>query len=266
VGVVVLARPSASGKSRLAARPGWHDVRIDLTVGIRACRRFFRPTRPTFILNNMSDDFALPALSPLDVADWRIRTFALYELARIVAETDPYGAHVAWGNGRDEMFLHHPASPLLDQKREDFHGLTYFEYDPTFRFEVPIEPAEPETRDVTTGTDGTVTFERVGVVRPAGIGSLDVWRVAGYGGGIFIPVKDALAGKDGGTYGAGRYLIDTIKGAHLGTENGSLILDLNFAYNPSCVYDPRWLCPLAGAGNTVGTEIAVGERIGRSAA
>lgn len=64
-------------------------------------------------------------------------------------------------------------------------------------------------------------------------------------------------------YGAGRYLIDSIKGAHLGLNARSLILDFNFAYNPSCVYDPRWLCPPAGAGNTVATRIAAGERIGQ---
>ncbi|MGZ8690506.1 MAG: DUF1684 domain-containing protein [Aeromicrobium sp.] len=109
-------------------------------------------------------------------------------------------------------------------------------------------------------------LERVGTVRPAGIGRLDVWRLTGYGGGIFIPVKDALAGTDGGTYGAGRYLIDTIKGAHLGQNADALTLDFNFAYSPSCVYDPRWLCPLAGPGNTVGTEIRAGQRVGQSAA
>ena len=214
----------------------------------------------------MTDDFKLPAISPLDVADWRIDMFGIYAQVREIAKTDPHDAHVVWRNERDELFVHHPASPLLDQKRDDFHGLSYFDYDPAMCFEAVVEPADPETREVTTGTDGVVTFERVGVVNPDGIGSLDVWRLTGYGGGIFIPVKDALAGQDGGTYGAGRYLVDTIKGAHLGLNSTSLILDFNFAYNPSCAYDPRWLCPLAGPGNTVATETRAGERMGRSAA
>ena len=213
----------------------------------------------------MPDEFALPALSSIDVADWRIRTFDLYARVRTIAETDPFGAHVVWRSVRDEMFVGHPASPLNDQKREEFGGLTYFDYDPALRFEAIIESAEPETRDITTGSDGVVSFERIGLVSPDGIGSLDVWRLAGYGGGLFIPVKDALGGKEGCTYGAGRYLVDSIKGAHLGLHGTSLILDFNFAYNPSCVYDPRWLCPLAGTGNTVATEIAAGERMGRYA-
>ena len=92
------------------------------------------------------------------------------------------------------------------------------------------------------------------------MGSLDVWRLASYGGGLFVPVKDASAGQGGGTYGGGRYLLDTVKGADLGGSDGSLVLDFNFAYNPSCAYDPAWACPLAQPGNTVAVEIPVGER------
>ena len=102
----------------------------------------------------------------------------------------------------------------------------------------------------------------IGSVRLPYIGSLDVWRLASYGGGLFVPVKDALAGARGGTYSGGRYLLDTVKGADLGAGNApdSLVLDFNFAYNPSCAYDPAWACPLAQPGNTVVVEIPVGER------
>jgi uncharacterized protein (DUF1684 family) len=53
-----------------------------------------------------------------------------------------------------------------------------------------------------------------------------------------------------------------VKGADLGQGSApeSLVLDFNFAYNPSCAYDPAWACPLAPAGNTVRAEIPVGER------
>jgi len=116
--------------------------------------------------------------------------------------------------------------------------------------------------EVETGTDGTVPFELIGVAEVPGVGPLDVWRLASYGGGIFIPVKDALAGARGGTYGGGRYLLDTVKGADLGSgrDPQSLVLDFNFAYNPSCAYDPMWACPLAQPGNTVAVEVPVGER------
>ncbi len=54
--------------------------------------------------------------------------------------------------------------------------------------------------------------------------------------------------------------LDTVKGADLGaTPGGELVLDLNFAYNPSCAYDARWACPLAPPGNRLALAVRVGE-------
>ncbi|MBL0886032.1 DUF1684 domain-containing protein [Myceligenerans indicum] len=196
----------------------------------------------------------------LAVADWRRRVFALYEDVR-ARPADPAGAHAAWIAARDELFATHPASPLLPTDRERFTGLRVAPYDPAWRFETRIVPArEPRRLDVPTGTDGVVPFELLGTAELPGAGPLDVWRLASYGGGLFVPVKDALAGRPDGTYGGGRYLVDTIKGAWLGDDGaGRIVLDLNFAYNPSCAYDPAWACPLAQAGNTLAVPVPAGE-------
>jgi len=205
----------------------------------------------------MTTDAAHTAIA---TADWRRRVFALYDSVR--AMPDPEVAHRLWRNGRDELMARHPVSPLLPEARADFRGLPVSDYDPAWRFEVQLEDAPADEFAFETGTDGTVRFVRVGVARIPEVGSLDVWRLTSYGGGLFVPVRDALAGREGGTYGGGRYLIDTIKGADLGAdaEAGTLVLDFNFAYNPSCAYDPAWACPLPPAGNTVTTEIPAGER------
>ena len=200
-------------------------------------------------------------MSALDVADWRRGVFALY--AEVRASTDLYAAHDQWRRGRDRLFAEHPSTPLLPEDRAVFTGLPVRPYDPDWRFTVPLLPAEPARIEVETGTDGVVPFERIGLVSIPSLGTLDVWRLASYGGGLFIPVKDALAGRSGGTYGGGRYLVDTVKGADLGSSASELVLDFNFAYNPSCAYDPAWACPLAPAGNVVDVEIPVGERYGR---
>ncbi len=194
----------------------------------------------------------------LDILDWRRRVFALY--ADVRAEQDPAAAHARWRRTRDDLFRTHPASPLLPEDREGFAGLPVPAYDPGWRFEVRLRDAEPERIEVDTGTDGAVPFERIGAVDLPDLGSLDVWRLATYGGGLFVPVKDASAGREGGTYGGGRYLLDSVKGADLGSPGGSLVLDLNFAYNPSCAYDPAWACPLAPPGNVLAVEVPVGER------
>jgi len=199
-------------------------------------------------------------VTALEVADWRRQVFAIYEQVR--ESTDLFAAHDLWRRGRDRLFAEHPSTPLLPEDRAVFTGLPVRPYDPDWRFEVALTATEPRRMEVETGTDGIVPFELIGIADVPGVGPLDVWRLASYGGGIFVPVKDALAGAPGGTYGGGRYLLDTVKGADLGPGAApeSLVLDFNFAYNPSCAYDPMWACPLAQPGNTVAVEIPVGER------
>ena len=196
----------------------------------------------------------------LSLLDWRRRVHALY--AEVRATPDPATAHDRWRTGRDELFATHPDSPLLPQARQGFSGLPVAAYDPAWRFEVEVEPTgEPAHLEVPTGTDGTVVFDRIGRAELPGVGGLDVWWLGSYGGGVFVPLKDASAGRR--TYGGGRYLLDTVKGADLGGDaaSGRLVLDLNFAYNPSCAYDPAWACPLAPPGNVLAVEVPVGEGV-----
>jgi uncharacterized protein (DUF1684 family) len=198
----------------------------------------------------------------LSLLAWRRQVAALY--AEVRAASDPAAAHAHWRATRDHLFATSPDSPLLPEDRAGFSGLRVLPYDPALRFEVEADPdVEPHRLEVPTATDGVVPFERVAVLRLPGLGSLDAWWLDSYGGGLFVPVKDGLAGTR--TYGAGRYLLDTVKGSDLGgdldpaTGRGSLVVDLNFAYNPSCAYDPAWMCPLAPPGNTLADPVAAGE-------
>ena len=196
-----------------------------------------------------------------DTADWRLRTFALYSQVRATAEHDGASvAHELWVRERDAMFASHPASALDPEKKAVFTGLSMAPYDPAWRFscEIDSEGAGQEMA-VATGTDGTVSFVRLGTFDIPDVGKLAAWRHSGYGGGIFLPFRDATSGADGGSYGAGRYLLDTIKGAHLGVEGELFTLDSNFAFNPSCAYDPAWACPLPGPDNRLSVPVPVGE-------
>jgi uncharacterized protein (DUF1684 family) len=193
----------------------------------------------------------------LTLLEWRRRVGALYAAAR--AAKDPETGWRTWRDGRDELFASHPDSPLDEAARARFDGLPFAPYDPALRFGVPLEPADPETREVPTAADGIVRLERIGRVSPGELGPLDVWWIGGYGGGVFLPLRDGSAGRT--TYGGGRYLLDTIKGADLGGDDGRLVVDLNFAYHPSCTYDPRWSCPLAPEGNRTAVEVNAGEQL-----
>lgn len=209
-----------------------------------------------------SDDLA--EISALDIADWRLRTFALYDTVRKIAEDNPAEAHSYWRQERDRMFGTHPASALTAAAKSSFGGLKTADYDPIYRFHVPLTK-EGAGREMTveTGTDGAVHFVRLGTFDLPEMGQLAVWKLKGYGGGIFVPFRDATAGQPGGSYGAGRYLLDTIKGAFHGVSGSgpeaAYVLDFNFAYNPSCAYNEAWACPLAGPSNRLAVEIPVGE-------
>jgi uncharacterized protein len=192
--------------------------------------------------------------------DWRRQVAAMYAVIR--SQSDVGAAHRYWQDERNRLLGSHPQSPIPPERRRGFSGVPVADYDPSFRFTVPVDnDVAPARIEMQSGTDGLVPFERAGVAHLPGVGDLDVWWLASYGGGIFVPIKDA--GADGATYPGGRYLIDTVKGADLGGSDGTLVMDLNFAYNPSCAYDPDWACPLAPPGNTVRVPVTAGELMPR---
>jgi uncharacterized protein len=213
-----------------------------------------------------SSDAAAPAAvgrtrELLGIADWRRRVADLYR--QVLAASDPAEAWAIWRAGRDDLFASHPQSPLPEGKRAGFRGLAYFDYDGSARVLATVEPVDQATLDIRTSQNGAYRFTRFGQATFELDGkslALELYWLDGYGGGIYLPFADATSGTT--SFGGGRYLLDTVKGADLGTEAGRLVLDFNFAYNPSCAYDPRWICPLAPPANRLPVDIRAGERIG----
>jgi uncharacterized protein (DUF1684 family) len=196
----------------------------------------------------------------LQLLDWKRRVFALYAEAR--ASADPERAWRRWRAERDLLFRTHPQSPIPAGERERYPGVAYFDYDPAYRVLAEVVPGGDEVRDVGASGGEIVRFRRFGAVRfvlAGGPQELALYWLESYGGGIFLPFADASSGSR--TYGAGRYLLDTVKGADLGEIDGRLVLDFNFAYNPSCSYDPRWVCPLSPPENRLAVEVLAGERL-----
>jgi hypothetical protein len=209
----------------------------------------------------------------LSLADWRRRIAALYVEVRGMAATDPAIAHAHWRAVREQLYREHPQSPVPLVERGSFRA-SHYDHDARLRFRAVVEPAPPPALGVpplalpNSGSD-TLSFARIGRVRlpfPDGERQLSVFWLAGYAGGLFIPFRDATNGTT--TYGAGRYLVDAAKSADLGAvpvpgEAGTeaLILDFNFATQPSCAFDPRWACPLAPPENRLDIEVHAGERL-----
>lgn len=202
------------------------------------------------------------------LADWRRRVATLYTEVRAMAASDPAIALAHWRAVRERLYRDHPQSPVPPDARADFQA-RHFDHDPGLRFEVVVEPAPPPAPGAfglelpNSGAD-TLAFTRVGRIAvpfAQGPRPLSVFWMAGYAGGLFIPFRDATNETE--TYGAGRYLVDAAKSADLGGDPaaGTLIIDFNFAFQPSCAFDPRWACPLAPPENRLEIPVHAGERL-----
>jgi uncharacterized protein (DUF1684 family) len=188
------------------------------------------------------------SLDQLTLLDWKRRIFALY--AEVRADDEPQRAWRRWCDVRSSLYRSHPQSPRRGGEP------SYFAYDPAFRHEADVEPVEPAPLEI-AGSAGSVTrFTRFGIAR-FDEHALELYWLDAYGGGVFLPFRDETSGHE--TYGAGRYLLDTVKGADLGGRDDSLVLDFNFAFNPSCAWDDSWACPLSPPANRLPFRIEAGE-------
>jgi uncharacterized protein len=228
-------------------------------------------------------------IAELTLADWRRQIAELYAEVRQLARANPGAALDHWRRIREELFRTHPDSPVLPADRAAFVA-RHFPADPALRFEVQVVPDAGEdpasaasaaisggglahvvpisfaapTLELPTSGGGGMAFRRIGWVDvpfPAGTRRLAVYWMEGYAGGLFLPFRDATNRTE--TYGAGRYLLDAAKSADLGGDpgRGTLVIDFNFAYQPSCAFDPRWSCPLAPRENWLDLPVRAGERI-----
>ena len=201
--------------------------------------------------------------NPFTLAHWRRTVAEHYADVRAVGAADAPAAALRFRAARDQLFRTHADSPITPERRAAWPGLAWFPYDPSWRVVANVERIVPCSEfDISLATDGILHTARVGHVRFVVRGhaaALSVYWFEGYGGGLWLPFSDATNGAD--TYGGGRYLYDTIKGADPGCADDRLVLDFNFAYNPSCAYDDRWSCPLSPSENRLAFAVTAGERV-----
>lgn len=180
---------------------------------------------------------------------------------------DYVGAIEGYRAEKDVFFKESADSPIPAEERDAFEGLPYYPVNVDLVFEgLSLEPYggdEPADFPIPTSDGklrpahraGSFTFELDGEPR----------RLTGYelegahvDGRLFIPFMDATSGTE--TYGAGRYL-DLEP-----DDDGTYAIDFNLAYHPSCVYQPKFSCPLTPAENRLPVRIDAGERLAEGAA
>ena len=158
-------------------------------------------------------------------------------------------------------FAAHPQTPLPPETRAAFTGLPYFDYDPELRVLAAVEPAERVQREIATSGERPYSFTRFARAVFASMARDCPWTCTGWTGTAAAcisasPTRRAATRPTapGGTSST------PSRAPTSAARRGKLVLDFNFAYNPSCCYDPRWVCPLAPPGNRLPIAIRGGER------
>ncbi|MEM7800633.1 MAG: DUF1684 domain-containing protein [Chloroflexota bacterium] len=199
---------------------------------------------------------------PFTLTDWRRTIFALYADIRNCPYDHRRASWDKFRNIRDQLFAQHPQTPLNAEQKRQFTGLNYFDYDDDYVVLGKVDfGIERETLTTELDVDGQFDYTRIGLIDfqlKRRRHQLNLYWINGYGGALYLPFGDLTNANH--TYGGGRYLYDAIKGADLGTVGEEIVLDFNFAYNPSCAYNDLWSCPLPPAENKLNVEILAGEK------
>jgi len=151
-------------------------------------------------------------------------------------------------------------SPLKPKDLKNFQGLDFFEFDSIYVLKAKIE----ETKESLPFKMKTTTDIPADVRKYADLffqitdkefelsvyENLEYEGVEGYENYLFLPFLDET--NENETYGGGRYLDLFLNGTD------SIIIDFNKAYNPKCVYDENFSCPIVPRKNFLNTRIEAG--------
>jgi len=162
---------------------------------------------------------------------------------------------------RDRFFMEHPRSPLDDSQRGNFKGLSYYSIDLKYRFKGKIERYKYHIMNpkyyanFLTNKGVKKRYIRYGKFRfqiNANEFVVPLYKSPG-SDHLFIPFRDKTNGDE--TYKGGRYL-----DAEIIMPGYKTVIDFNMAYNPSCVYNEKYICIIPPEENNFDVEIKAGEK------
>ena len=157
----------------------------------------------------------------------------------------------------NDFFKDASVSPLKKRDLKNFRGLDFFTYDSTYLVTAKLTktPKEKPFMMLTT-TDMVVEYIKYGTVSFELLDnqySLDIYKNLedpNERDNLFLPFLDDTNGNE--SYGGGRYINLDIP------QVDNLIIDFNSAFNPYCVYDEKYSCPIVPAENYLPLEIKAG--------
>lgn len=160
-------------------------------------------------------------------------------------------------NEKDIAFKTGENSPI--ENRNIFDGLSYFFPDKKYVVKARFEPVSDSAQIVIMRSDGgSDIYYRYGrAIFELNKREHKIVLLRNLSpdakGHLFLPFSDLTAGRE--TYAGGRYLDVKVP------SDGYVTLDFNMAYNPYCVYNYRYSCPLPPRENFIDTEVRAGERM-----
>ncbi|MES2386357.1 MAG: DUF1684 domain-containing protein [Bacteroidota bacterium] len=167
-------------------------------------------------------------------------------------------AIIKYRNEKNVFMLQSNDSPVPDRK--NFNGLSYFSPDKKYKFEVKIRASEDTGIYKMRMTDKEEeNFQRYGQADFTIEGQKQTLCLFKYlntkdsaGVKLFLPFTDLTNGAE--TYAGGRYIDVELK------PDSTAVLDFNMAYNPFCVYNHYYVCPVPPKENRLKIRIPAGER------
>ena len=150
-------------------------------------------------------------------------------------------------------------SPLEDADRTTFDSLAYFAPDIIYRVDADYKVfSRPDTvqMPLTTGeAEPYLKFGQASFTLEGQRHSLFLYlKVSTTDSSLFVPFTDQTNGSE--TYEGGRFL-DVEKPA---PDAGLITLDFNKAYNPYCVYNYNYSCPVPPRANRLAIAVRAGEK------
>jgi uncharacterized protein (DUF1684 family) len=182
----------------------------------------------------------------------------------------PANGHAQIGNDqlkkfwqdRDKAFKDIKKSPLAADEIANFKGLLYFPVNPDYRVAARFIRTPYEKKfEMATSTGATRIYVKYGDLifelrgnkyRLGAYRSEELSKMEEYKNYLLIPFTDLTSGKE--TYGGGRYINFEVPASE------QVTLDFNFAYNPSCAYNPKATCPIPPRENHLMVKIEAGEK------
>ncbi|HSZ25727.1 MAG TPA: DUF1684 domain-containing protein [Cytophagaceae bacterium] len=184
--------------------------------------------------------------------------FILYSIV-VSGLQDRYAQSIySFRSQKDHHFKTDENSPIEDQV--GFTGLHYFEPVKKYRTEPTLIFIKDSSFVIITNNDGERNkyrrFAKAVFELDGKTDTLTIYRKASLkeeDKNYFVPFYDDTNGDE--TYSGGRYLDLEIR------DTTSLIMDFNLAYNPYCVYNYRFSCPVPPKENRLNRRIEAGERM-----